>query len=168
MIVARLGLIAALLTVSAVATPAVAGKRDNSIRFAIENVIDNVDPYFNTLRTGINFAYHVWDTLIYRDPTTGEYKGQLATAWRQVDDKTIELDLRRGVRFHNGAEFDAVVHANEALFAERRGVGGGRQRRRRSGVLRPADGVRRRAGQYADRAGRDLRAGDLGDLVQGQ
>ena len=89
------------------APPALAGKRDNSIKFAIENVLDNVDPYFNTLRTGINFAYHVWDTLIYRDPTTGEYKGQLATEWKIIDDKTMELELRRGIKFHNGAEFDA-------------------------------------------------------------
>src|SRR5262245_52340450 len=89
------------------APPALAGKRDNSIKFAIENVLDNVDPYFNTLRTGINFAYHVWDTLIYRDPTTGEYKGQLATAWKIIDDKTLEFELRRGIKFHNGAEFDA-------------------------------------------------------------
>jgi peptide/nickel transport system substrate-binding protein len=50
---------------------------------------------------------HVWDTLVYRDPVSGEYKGQLATGWRQVDDKTIEFDLRRGVKFHDGQEFTA-------------------------------------------------------------
>ena len=26
----------------------------------------------------------------------------LATAWRRIDDRTVELDLREGVRFHNG------------------------------------------------------------------
>jgi len=31
----------------------------------------------------------------------------LATAWRRVDDRTVELDLRRGVRFHNGDEMTA-------------------------------------------------------------
>jgi peptide/nickel transport system substrate-binding protein len=115
MVIARLRLIAALLAASILATPALADKRNNSIRFAIENVLDNIDPYFNTLRTGLNFAYHVWDTLIYRDPITGEYKGQLATSWKQIDEKTIELELRQGVKFHNGAEFDAddVVHTVE-------------------------------------------------------
>ncbi len=31
----------------------------------------------------------------------------LATAWRRIDDKTVELDLRQGVRMHNGDEFTA-------------------------------------------------------------
>jgi len=43
-----------------------------------------------------------------------DYQGQLeprlglATAWRRIDDKTVELDLRRGVKMHNGDEFSAV------------------------------------------------------------
>jgi peptide/nickel transport system substrate-binding protein len=94
---------AALLT----ASPVLAGKRDNSIRFAYDQVPENVDPYFNNVRIGVIIAHHVWDTLIYRDPKTNEYKGQLATAWRWVNDKTLELDLRQGVKFHNGEEFDA-------------------------------------------------------------
>jgi peptide/nickel transport system substrate-binding protein len=32
----------------------------------------------------------------------------LATAWRRIDDKTVELDLRRGVTMHNGDEFTAA------------------------------------------------------------
>ena len=41
------------------------------------------------------------------------YQGQLeqrpglATAWRRIDDKTVEVELRRGVRFHNGDEMTA-------------------------------------------------------------
>ena len=31
----------------------------------------------------------------------------LATAWRRIDDKTVELTLRPGVRFHNGDEMTA-------------------------------------------------------------
>ena len=97
----------ALVATCGLIVPAQAGKRDNSLRFAYEFVIENLDPYFNSLRGGVILAHQVWDTLIYRDPNTNEYKGQLATAWRWIDDKTLELDLRRGVKFHNGAEFDA-------------------------------------------------------------
>lgn len=89
------------------AGPALATKADNTIRFAYDQAPENVDPFFNNVRIGVIIGQHVWDTLVYRDPKTGEYKGQLATAWRQVDDKTIEFDLRQGVKFHDGSDFTA-------------------------------------------------------------
>ena len=114
MIGLKLRLGAALLLATALATPALAGKKDNSLRFGDPQVLDNVDPYFNNVRIGVIIAQQVWDTLIYRDPKTDEYKGQLATAWKWIDDKTLELELRQGVKFHNGAAFtadDVVYHA---------------------------------------------------------
>jgi peptide/nickel transport system substrate-binding protein len=92
--------------------PAYAAKSDNSVRFATQETLGNIDPYFNNARTGLILADQIWDTLIYRDPETGAYKGALATDWRWIDDKTLELDLRQGVKFHNGEAFDAddVVH----------------------------------------------------------
>ncbi len=42
-----------------------------------------------------------------------DYQGQLqmkpglATAWRRIDDRTVELDLRQGVKMHNGDAFTA-------------------------------------------------------------
>ncbi|MBL8808049.1 MAG: ABC transporter substrate-binding protein [Rhodospirillales bacterium] len=97
----------ALFAAFALSAPAEAAKRDNSLRFAYDQVPENVDPYFNNVRIGVIIGQHVWDTLIYRDPKTNEYKGQLATAWRWTNDKTLEVDLRQGIKFHNGEEFDA-------------------------------------------------------------
>ena len=97
----------ALLTAALAVVPAFAGKRDGSIRFAYDQVPENVDPYYNNVRIGVIIGPHVWDTLIYRDAKTNEYKGLLATAWKWVDDKTLEVELRKGVKFHNGEEFDA-------------------------------------------------------------
>lgn len=99
--------LAAAAALTYAAGPALAGKAENSIRFAYDQAPENVDPFFNNVRIGVILGQHVWDTLVYRDPNTGEYKGQLASAWRQVDDKTIEFDLRRGVKFHNGQDFTA-------------------------------------------------------------
>jgi len=95
------------LALALTATPALADKRGNAIRMAYDQVPENVDPYFNNVRIGVILGQHVWDTLIYRDPTTNEYKPQLATAWTFVDPKTIDLELRQGVKFHNGEPFDA-------------------------------------------------------------
>jgi peptide/nickel transport system substrate-binding protein len=96
-----------LLAVIAISAPASASKADNSVRFAYLGSLQSVDPNFNTQILGTIVAVQVWDTLIQRNPETGDYEGNLATAWRWIDDRTLELDLRQGVKFHNGAEFDA-------------------------------------------------------------
>ena len=103
----RLRLAAAMVVTSALVAPASAGKKDNSVRFAFEQVLENADPYFNSQRIGVILSQQVWDTLIYRDPKSGEYKGQLASAWKWLDDKTLDVELRKGVKFHDGAEFGA-------------------------------------------------------------
>lgn len=89
------------------AAPAFAQKAQNAARFQYDQVPENIDPYFNNVRIGVILGRHVWDTLIYRDPKTNEYKPQLATSWKWVDDTTLDMELRQGVKFHNGEPFDA-------------------------------------------------------------
>jgi peptide/nickel transport system substrate-binding protein len=103
----RLKIAAALCAAVLAVAPAFAGKKDGTLRFAYDQVPENVDPYMNNLRLGVIIADQVWDTLIYRDPKTNEYKGSLATSWKWVNDTTLELELRKGVKFHNGEAFDA-------------------------------------------------------------
>ncbi len=55
----------------------------------------------------------IYDTLLRRDTRTGALQPWLATSYRQVDARTWEFKLRKGVVFHNGEPFDAaVVKAN--------------------------------------------------------
>jgi peptide/nickel transport system substrate-binding protein len=89
------------------ALPADAGKADNSLHFVSEQVPPNIDPYFNNLVLGTIVADNVWDSLLSRNPATGAIEPNLATSWRWIDDRTLELDLREGVRFHDGAPFGA-------------------------------------------------------------
>jgi peptide/nickel transport system substrate-binding protein len=103
----KLKIAAAVCAAVLAASPALASKRDDTLRFGYDQVPENIDPYMNNVRVGVIIAHQVWDTLIYRDPKTNEYKGQLATSWKWIDDKTLELELRKGVKFHNGEEFDA-------------------------------------------------------------
>lgn len=102
----------ALAAALVAAAPAWAGKKNDTLNMAYDQAPESVDPYFNNVRIGVILTANVWDTLLYRDPVTHEYKGQLAKSWRQVDDKTLEFELRQGVKFHNGEDFDAdsVVH----------------------------------------------------------
>ena len=89
------------------AGPALAGKKDDTIRFATDQAPESVDPFFNNVRIGVILGAQIWDTLVYRDPNTNEYKGNLAKSWKQIDERTIEFELREGVKFHNGEAFDA-------------------------------------------------------------
>ncbi len=84
-----------------------ASKKDDTMRFAYDQAPESVDPYFNNVRIGVIIGANVWDTLIYRDPATSEYKGLLAKSWKQIDERVLEFDLREGIKFHNGEEFDA-------------------------------------------------------------
>ncbi len=87
--------------------PAWAGKADNTLNIAWESELPTLDRYFNTVREGEIVARMVADALLFRDPRSGEIKGNLATSHRYIDDKTIEFELRKGVVFHNGEPFDA-------------------------------------------------------------
>jgi len=46
----------------------------------------------------------------------------LATSWKRIDDKTVELELRKGVKFHNGDELTAedvvFTYSPERMFGK--------------------------------------------------
>jgi peptide/nickel transport system substrate-binding protein len=105
--VARLAVCSLVSGLMAFSGPASANKKDDTLRFAYDQAPESVDPYFNNVRIGVIIGANVWDTLIYRDPETNEYKGLLAKSWKQVDDHTIDFELRQGIKFHNGEDFDA-------------------------------------------------------------
>jgi len=101
-----LGLIV-LTAIAFLSLPAWAGKKDDTLNIATTKELENADRYFNTAREGIIFARHVYDNLLYRDPKTYEYKGLLAKSFKWVDDTTMAIELRQGVKFHNGIEMTA-------------------------------------------------------------
>ncbi|WP_413788578.1 ABC transporter substrate-binding protein [Paludibacillus litoralis] len=112
---------AALLAAPA---PAFADKANDTLNVAYTKELENVDSYFNSAREGVVLQRAVWDGLLYRDPETNEYKGNLATSWKWIDDKTLELTLREGVTFHNGEPFDAddVVYTVNFIADPKNGV----------------------------------------------
>ncbi len=50
---------------------------------------------------------NIYDPLITRDRDTMEYIGHLAKGWEVLDDLTWEFYLHEGIKFHNGAPFNA-------------------------------------------------------------
>jgi peptide/nickel transport system substrate-binding protein len=93
------------ITFAAAAGPhlAFAQSKSNTLRWATDLPVTAIDPYYNVYReaTIIN-AEMVWDTLIYREPRSGEFLGLLARSWKWVDDSTLDFELRDDVAWHDG------------------------------------------------------------------
>jgi peptide/nickel transport system substrate-binding protein len=100
--------LAALLTAMGVlAAPATAGKKDDTLVWATDRDNPVADPFYLNTRELVVIGHHVWDTLVIIDPKTAEIKPLLATKWTWVDNTTLEMELRKGVKFHSGKEMDA-------------------------------------------------------------
>ena len=88
--------------------PVHAQKSQDTLRFGLGGALDVIDPYYTGDReVTMVVGEMVFDTLIYRDPLTFEHKPLLATAWRWLNDKTLELDLREDVTWQDGKPFTA-------------------------------------------------------------
>jgi ABC-type transport system substrate-binding protein len=56
----------------------------------------------------VSMTFNVFEHLM--EPAVGgELVRRLATGWRWLDDRTLEITLRQGVKFHNGEVFDAEI-----------------------------------------------------------
>jgi len=98
-------LVAAVTALSGAAADA--EKATDTLRVVWRDAVPNIDPYYNTQRTGLIFQQHTMDGLVYRDPDSFQIQPLLATAWTWVDERTLDLTLRQGVTFHNGDTFSA-------------------------------------------------------------
>src|ERR1700688_346824 len=116
----RGALMAACVTL-ATAAPALAQKSADTLRITWRDAIPDVDPYYNSLRTGMVVAFQAFDGLVYSDPKTMQIEPDLATSWTQVDPTTIDFTLRQGVKFQNGDPFtaDDVVYTINTIIHDK-------------------------------------------------
>ncbi len=102
----RVALAAALMLVAAGST-ALAQKAKDTLRIAFDQPIRLIDAIHNPNPEANLIDRAVMSTLVSYDPETRTYQGQLAESWTAVDDHTLDLKLRHGVKFHDGSDFDA-------------------------------------------------------------
>ena len=89
------------------AAPVAAQKSADTLRITMRDALTNIDPYYNSLRTGVVMQHQAWDALVYRNPDTFKLEPLLATGWKTPDPTTIEFTLRPGVKFHDGSPLTA-------------------------------------------------------------
>jgi ABC-type transport system substrate-binding protein len=80
---------------------------------AVNKLPRALEPAIKSGNVDVRVNYSIFDTLIRRDflhqAKTGEVRlvPGLATSWKRISPTTLELELRRGVKFHDGSDFTA-------------------------------------------------------------
>ncbi len=88
------------------ATAAAADDR-KSLVIAVQKVTKHLDPMGFNANVNDRVSNNFIETLIGYNYKTGELEPCLATEWRMVNDVTVELKIRKGVKCHNGEDFNA-------------------------------------------------------------
>ncbi len=80
---------------------------------------ESLDPAYDTSIKAISVMSQVYDRLVWRD-SSGELSPALAESWEFLEPTMLEMNLRTGVKFHNGADFtaDDVVFSFNRLLDE--------------------------------------------------
>src|SRR5690606_9981142 len=106
-----LGLVSAI-ALGSVSLPVLAQERPDLV-VGVADIPPTLEPGKELSNVGTRVNYSIFDTLIRRDFLSAEGGGGselvpgLATSWTRIDDLTLEIKLREGVTFHNGAPLTA-------------------------------------------------------------
>jgi peptide/nickel transport system substrate-binding protein len=104
-------LLSFILLASACSPPS---ERETDLIYGLTLAPSGLDPHLNaSAELGIPLS-SVYDTLLFRDPETGDFVPGLAKSWKtSPDGLTYTFQLRDDVRFHDGTPFNATaVKAN--------------------------------------------------------
>src|SRR5262249_7533044 len=68
----------------------------------------SLDFHLSNTTIGRTIIMNIGDALVFQDETT-ELKPGLAESWKQEDPVTWVFTLRKGVKFHDGTDFDSAA-----------------------------------------------------------
>jgi peptide/nickel transport system substrate-binding protein len=100
------GFFVSAAVVAATLAAGTAPAQGKTLRWASQGDPQTADPYSQNEGLTNMFSESVHDTLVMRDNALKLVPG-LATSWQQTSPTTWRFNLRRGVKFHDGAPFTA-------------------------------------------------------------
>jgi peptide/nickel transport system substrate-binding protein len=102
------------------------GDNRPSVTIAVQKVTNS--NVLDVLREQSNVGERVFFSSVWEGLISKNWRGSLeavpglATEWRRIDDQTVEVKLRQGVKFHNGDELTAddvvFTFSRERMFGE--------------------------------------------------
>ena len=95
-------LLAAACSSIALAGPALA----EDLVIGVDSEATSMDPHFHNLGPNNQLGFMMFDRLANPDEKQN-FKPGLAVSWKPVNDTTWEFKLRKGVKFHDGSDFNA-------------------------------------------------------------
>src|SRR5688572_18793765 len=99
--------IAPALLVTLLSGAAWSGKANNTLNVAFPREVVTLDGLYSNLRENDILSLVVDDALYTVDPRTLQPVPLAAASHKVIDDRTIDVELRRGVKFHDGSEMTA-------------------------------------------------------------
>jgi peptide/nickel transport system substrate-binding protein len=97
-------LIAACL--SAITLAPASAQTPQTLRIAVANETGSLDPHFRNNAIHLQITDHIFDSLMKQTPD-GHVAPGLVASHERIDDKTVRLNLRRGVTWSDGSPFTA-------------------------------------------------------------
>lgn len=82
-------------------------QRGADLVVAVTSLPKHLDPMGSNSNDNERVSQNVVENLIFWDFSAAKLMPGLATAWRMLDATTMELDIRQGVKCHNGEDFTA-------------------------------------------------------------
>ncbi|MGE0714050.1 MAG: ABC transporter substrate-binding protein [Alphaproteobacteria bacterium] len=95
----------AVLFAAALAASA-GGAAAADLTMALGGAVSALDPHYHNVATNNMVTRHIFGRLIDQDAKQ-KLVPDLAESWKAIDETTWEFKLRKGVKFHDGSDFDA-------------------------------------------------------------
>ena len=94
----------AVLSAALAMTAGAAGAAD--LAMGLGGAVSAMDPHYHNVATNNMINRHIFGRLVDQDAQQ-KLVPDLAESWKAIDDTTWEFKLRKGVKFHDGSDFDA-------------------------------------------------------------